>query len=187
MKTVYTILPIYDSVAKQDYQRSGAIVPIYTPRHRLPSWQYNNETVVSAVTRIDLVNVQTLALTNITSYFPTLSDDYSLTTDTYYKYDGDTLNYLLPYGAYYLKITHANGCVNYSEVFVVTDVYEKLTTYFTNNTYETFTSAGTAISAAVETGIAGSADGLAKFRVACAENISLHIFLDNQQYYYCRW
>ena len=138
MKTIYTILPIYDSLLKQDYNRTGAVIPIYTPRHRLPAWQYNVEAVaVGAVTRIDLVN-SAGTLTNITTYFPTLSDDYALTTDTYYKYDGDTLNYLLPVGAYYLKITHDNGYIFYSEWFVVTYLYEQIVTLFTNIDYDNY-------------------------------------------------
>ena len=155
MTTIYTVLPIYDSVLKQDYNRTGCIIPIYTPRHRLPSWQYKTTETPGAVTRIDLVN-SSGTLTNITTYFPTLSDDYVLTASTYYKYDGDTLNYLLPYGAYYLKITHANGYYYYSEWFVVADVYPKVATSFTNNTYETFSASGTAITC-VETGIQGDA------------------------------
>lgn len=156
MKTVFTILPIYNSLAKRDWQRTGALMPVLCPRHRLPSFQYNTEAVaVGAVTRIDLVNFAG-TLTNITTYFPTLSDTVVLaTTGTYYKYDGDTLNYLLPYGNYYLKITHANGYIYYSEWFAVTNIYDKIVTSWTNSAYETFTSVGSAITLAVETGASG--------------------------------
>lgn len=176
MKTIYTTLPIYDSVLKQDYNRTGCIVPIYTPRHRLPSWQFNAEaTTVGAIDGVYLINAAG-ASTTITTYFPTLSDDYALSTDTYYKYDGDTLNYLLPYGAYYLKITTANSYIYYSEWFVVTDIYPKLVTSLTNSGYNTFTVAGTTISSAIETG----ADGLAtsnSFTTRPQENITIIFFL----------
>jgi hypothetical protein len=148
MKTIYTILPIYDSLIKRDWQRTGALIPIYCPRHRLPSWQYNAEAVVvGAVTRIDLVN-EAGTLNDITTYFPTLSDTVALTTDTYYKYDGDTLKYLLPYGNYYLKITHANGYIYYSEWIAVTDIYGKLVTSWTNVDYRNFTTSGSSITRA---------------------------------------
>jgi hypothetical protein len=177
MKSVYTILPIYDSLAKRDWQRTGALIPVYCPRHRLPSFQYNTEAVVvGAVTRIDLVNFAG-TLTDITTYFPTLSDTVVLaTTGTYYKYDGDTLKYLLPYGNYYLKITHANGYVYYSEWIAITDIYEKLVTSWTNNGYNTFTSTGSAITSAIETGIAGQSDSNA-FTLNPGENITVVFFL----------
>lgn len=180
MKTIYTLLPIYDSTAKQDYNRTGAIIPIYTPRHRLPAWQYNvGATVVGAVTQIDLINAAGTT-TNITSYFPTLSDDYVLSTDTYYKYDGDTLNYLLNPGAFYLKITHANGYIYYSEWFVVTDIYPKLTTNWTNGVgiyeYETFAASGTKISSAIETGTEGACYS-DDFTLGDTENILIVFYL----------
>jgi hypothetical protein len=159
MKTIYTSLPIYDSISKQCYERGkhGGVdkpVPIICPRHRLPSWQYNVEaTVVGAVTRIDLVDIDG-NLTNITTYFPVLSDDYVLITDTYYKYDGDTLNYLLIAGIYYLKITHANGYIYWSEWFMVDCVYLNLITTWVNISYDTFTKNDTVITSAIETGVA---------------------------------
>ena len=49
MKTIYTTLPVYDRLAKQCYERAHGprrgmgIVPIMTPRYRLPSMQWNVE------------------------------------------------------------------------------------------------------------------------------------------------
>jgi hypothetical protein len=137
MKTIYTTLPIYDSPAKQCYVRGKnggqtQPVPIISPRTRLPSWQYNVEAVVvGAVTDIDLVDI-TGAVTPIEAFFPVLSDSYSLSVDTYYKYDGDTLNTPLTCGLYYLEITHANGYHFYSEWFLVTEVTNYLTINFSN-------------------------------------------------------
>src|SRR5512133_372626 len=172
MTTIYTTLPIYDSVLKQDYNRTGCIIPIYTPRHRLPSFQYKTTETPGAVTRIDLVNSAGV-LTDITTYFPTLSDAYALTASTYYKYDGDTLNYLLPYGTFYLKITHANGYYYYSEWFVVTDIYPNLITSWINVGYNTFTSSGTVITSAIETGIDGVAYQATTFNVIKDEVIKV--------------
>ena len=61
MKTIYTSLPIYDNIAKQCYERIkksklDKLVPIITPRHRLPSFQWNAETVdMGDVTRIEML------------------------------------------------------------------------------------------------------------------------------------
>lgn len=93
---------------------------------------------------------------NIDSYFPVLPASYAITGDVYFQYKGDTLNYLLPIGEYYLKITMNTGHVYYSEWFKVDCVYENLITGFTNNGYESFTSLGTAITSAVNS--AGNAD-----------------------------
>lgn len=77
MKTIYTTLPVYDSLAKQCYERvkkSGLdkMVPVVCPRHRLPSFQWNSETDnPGEIDNIKLMNTdgvnvfdQTLALTN---------------------------------------------------------------------------------------------------------------------------
>jgi hypothetical protein len=44
MKTIHTILPIYDSLEKQDQARTGTRMPVLTPRFRLPSLLWNVET-----------------------------------------------------------------------------------------------------------------------------------------------
>ena len=150
MKTINTVLPIYDRLIKQTYERSKHAgiddpVPVISARHHLPAWQYNVETtVVGAVTKIELINREGVA-TDITTYFPTLSNDVTVGTDTYYKYDGDTLNYLLPAGLFYLQITHANGYVYYSDWILVDCVYENQITSIVNFDYEVFSTTGTAI------------------------------------------
>lgn len=156
MKTINIVLPIYDRLIKQPYERSKHAgiddpVPVISARHHLPAWQYNVETtVVGAVTKIELVNREGVA-TDITTYFPTLSDDVTVGTDTYYKYDGDTLNYLLPAGLFYLQITHANGYVYYSDWILVDCVYTNVIDSWQYHTYDTYTISGTAIVSAVQT------------------------------------
>jgi hypothetical protein len=164
MKTIITVLPIYDRIIKQCYERSarasgdaGIRAPVVCPRHHLPPWQYNAEAVaIGAVTKIELINTDGVA-TDITTYFPLLSDDVTVDLDTYYKYDGDTLKYLLPTGLYYLQITHANAYIYYSDWILVDCVYQNLITSWTNFTYETFISVGTAITSAVNSAGAASA------------------------------
>ena len=134
MKTVHTILPIYDNILKQDYRRTRNILPVLCPRQRLPSWQYiltNAEAAIAGdIIRIDLVNAAG-TLKDITAYFPVLCDDVTLTSITYYKYDGDNLNTSLPLGCYYLKITHTAGgiYIYYSEWFSVIDIYPGAAVY----------------------------------------------------------
>ena len=162
MKTINVVLPIYDRLIKQTFERAKYAgindpVPVVCPRHHLPPWQYNAEAVaVGAVTKIELINHEGIA-TDITTYFPILSDDVMVGTETYYKYDGDTLNYLLPTGLFYLQIIHANGYVYYSDWILVDCVYQNLITAWTNFTYETFVSSGTAITSAINSAGAASA------------------------------
>lgn len=168
MKTINTVLPIYDRLIKQTYERSKHAgiddpVPVVCPRHQLPPWQYNAEAVaIGAVTKIELINIEGIA-TDITTYFPLLSDDVTVGTDTYYKYDGDTLKYLLPTGLFYLKITHANAYIYYSDWILVDCVYQNMITSWTNFTYETLTSSGTAITSAINTAGAASTYGVGYF------------------------
>jgi len=81
---------------------------------------------------------------------------YTALTDDYFQYKGNTLGLLLPVGTYYLKITTLNGYVYYSDWFIVTCIYENLITSFTNVDYETFTTSGTQIISAIETGASGN-------------------------------
>jgi hypothetical protein len=192
MKTIITTLPIYDKIAKQCYQRAARArqetdkpFPIICPRHRLPSYQYNAEAVaVGAVTRIDLVDMAG-SLTDITTYFPTLSDTHTVGTDVYYKYDGGTLNYLMTVGIYYLKITHANGYVYYSEWFHVDCVYENLITTWTNSAnpadYRIFTANGPSILMAEDPAPAPASGYSNNFSISPQENITV-IFLHTQTF-----
>lgn len=56
---------------------------------------------------------------NITDWFPTLP----VIINGYFTYNGDTLNYLLDPGVYYLKITTNNNKVYYSDYFQVDCVF----------------------------------------------------------------
>jgi hypothetical protein len=129
MKTIFTTLPIYDSLAKRDWQRTGALIPVYCPRQRLPSFQYTlttaEATAAGAIIQIDLIGLAGSSVLNITGYFTTLSDATIIGANTYYKYDGDALTSPLPLGSYCLKITHTGiGSANYySEWFSVVDMY----------------------------------------------------------------
>lgn len=178
MKTINVVLPIYDRLIKQTYERSKHAgiddpVPVICPRHHLPPWQYNAEAVViGAVTKIELINREGVS-TDITTYFPLLSDDVTVGTDTYYKYDGDTLNYLLPEGLYYLKITHANGYIYYSDWVLVDCVYTNLISGFINFTYETFTTSGTVITSAINSASGGEAYSINSFQVINGESYTM--------------
>ena len=72
MKTIQTILPVYDRLEKQDYRRTRNALPVHCPRHRLPAMQWNVETDNPGdVIDVDLVNVDTGAITAIEGYFHT--------------------------------------------------------------------------------------------------------------------
>jgi len=77
-------------------------------------------------------------------------------TDDYFQYKGETLGLLLPIGAYYLRITTVLGFIYYSDWFVVTDIYSNLISGWTNIDFNTFTSSGTVITSAIETGASGN-------------------------------
>jgi hypothetical protein len=109
---------------------------------------------------------------DITSHFPTLPFATVLAVDTYYSYNGDTLNYLLPEGIYYLKITTSNGYVLYSDWFKINCVYPNLITTWTNPSYETFQIFGTSIFLAINS----AGDGLSTagpFSVIKGETITV--------------
>ena len=70
---------------------------------------------------------------NINTWFSSLPSSHAITGDVYFQYKGDTLNYLLPVGEYYLKITMNTGHVYYSEWLKVDCVYENLITGLQNS------------------------------------------------------
>ena len=110
-------------------------------------------------------------------YFVTLPASHVVGADTYYTYNGDTLNYLLPEGTFYLKITTANGYVLYSEWFKSTCVYENLITSWINDSYAgSWSSSGTKIINAVwQAG--GSNEWSSVFSIKKGETITLMTFL----------
>ena len=57
MKTINTILPIYDSLEKQDKNRTGTQMPVLTPRFRLPAFQWKDDVDGAAtVSTVELIN-----------------------------------------------------------------------------------------------------------------------------------
>jgi hypothetical protein len=126
MKTIYTTLPIYDSLIKQCYERAkhagnNRPIPIICPRHRLPSFQWIDGTDGAAsVTKIELIT-EDLTATDITGKF-TLPAMIPLAHD-YFSYTGATLSSLMTAGVYYLKITMNNAEVYYSDWFQVDCVF----------------------------------------------------------------
>lgn len=58
MKELFNSLTFYDSVDKQDYNRTGAIIPVYSPRHRLPSFMIPlGSDTIGTIDRIELIDV----------------------------------------------------------------------------------------------------------------------------------
>ena len=88
---------------------------------------------------------------DLTDWFPTLPYESNLTTDTYYSYDGDVLNFIMPEGVFYLKITMEEGFILYSDWFKVDCVYDNLITDpdALGTDYDTFTLSGTIIVSAI--------------------------------------
>ena len=160
MKTVYTTLPIYKALQDQCYERglaNGAETRafIYCPKHRLPSFQWmDDDDGCASVTSVYLENGETS--TDITSYFPTIASDIELVTsdagDNYFIYNGVTLNYALPEGPWYLKITMDTNHVYYSDWFMVQCVYCNFAEEFINVDFGTFTVSDTTISSAIASG-----------------------------------
>ena len=180
MKTIITTLPIYNKTAKQCYERSKhaltGMYPIVCPRHRLPSFQWIDDTDGAAsVAKIETISTSG-AIVDITTWF-TLPAMIPLEHD-YFVYSGATLLKLLATGNYYLQITMDNGFVYFSEWFKIDCVYQNLVKFFYNSGYETFTSLGTVISSAINSAGTGEArsdtDG---FLLSNGENINIVFFL----------
>ena len=114
---------------------------------------------------------------NINAYFVTLPALFTDLTDKYFQYKGDTLNYLLDPGIYYLKMTTVNDFIYYSEWFEVTCIYPNLITGWTNSTFDSFTSVGTRISSAVETTSGLAISNTPNFWLTSGETINVYFFL----------
>jgi len=131
MKTIYTTLPIYDSLAKQAYERSKRAgmdrpIPIICPITELPSFQWmDNGDGCSSVSSIELVDFYGDS-TDITGYFASMPISHPITGDIYFVYIGGALNSSLPCGLGYLKITMNSAKVYYSEWFDAEGVYNGL-------------------------------------------------------------
>lgn len=182
MKTIYTTLPIYDRIEKQWFERAkrGGVdkpVPITCPRHRLPSFQWwDDGDGAAVVTSIEMIE-RDLTSVDITTYFPVLPAP-PMAGDVYFDYSGDTLNWLLDEGIYYLKITMDTGHIYYSDWFHVYCVYENLDVDLNEHgdTYDTFTMVGTEITSAIN--LAGAAYTYGTyFDVIIGEEIKLVTYL----------
>lgn len=158
MKTIYTTLPIYKSLRDQSRERSRANgstqeASIFCPRHRLPSFQWGDDgDGCASVSSVYLCNGVTEI--DISTYFSTVSTDIAAYTsdagDTYFIYFGTTLNYALPIGEYYLKITMDTNHIYFSDWFMVQCVYCNFVRTFVNTNFDTFNISGTTISSAVD-------------------------------------
>jgi len=114
---------------------------------------------------------------NINSYFSALPASHAITSDVYFQYKGDTLNYSLPVGEYYLKITMDNGFIYYSEWFKVDCIYENLITNpNVGDDYDTLNVSGLAITSAINN--AGNAVNYSnEFQVAKGDIIEVLFYL----------
>lgn len=186
MKTVYTTLPIYKALRDQCYERgiangSAEFAPVYCPRHRLPSFQWVDDgdgcASVSAVYLISFTGVST----TITGYFPTLADNIYLYTsdagDDYFIYNGDTLNYALPVGRYYLKIVMDTGHIYFSDWIYIDCIYCDFATAFVNNSFDTFTVSGTTIASAIDAGAGAYANSDSYNEVYLGQQISIITYI----------
>lgn len=184
MKTVYTTLPIYKNLQDQYYERGLANNAetrafIYCPKHRLPSFQWIDDgDGCASVTSVYLTDGETSI--DITSYFPSLASNIELVTsvalDNYFIYNGTTLNYALPEGAWYLKITMDTNHIYYSDWFMVQCVYCNFAERFINNNFNTFTVSETTISSAIET-TTGYADTYPYRSVYLGQQITVMYYL----------
>lgn len=184
MKTVYTTLPIYKALQDQYYERGLANNAetrafVYCPKHRLPSFQWMDDgDGCASVTSVYLTDGETS--TNITSYFPSLASNIELVTsvagDDYFIYGGTTLNYALPEGTWYLKITMDTNHVYYSDWFMVQCVYCNFAERFINNNFNTFTVSQTTISSAIET-TTGYADSYPYRSVYLGQQVTVMYYL----------
>jgi hypothetical protein len=139
MKTVFTTLPIYKALQDQCGERSitngsnTGYSPVYTPKHRLPSFQWmDNGDGAATVDHIWLVSntgETEITTTHFTGILPVLYA--SLAGDDYFIYNGDTLNRSLPEGNHYLKIIMDTGHTYFSEWFTVDCVYCNFANTFT--------------------------------------------------------
>ena len=122
------------------------------------------------------------AETNISTYFSTVATDISLNVadngDEYFIYFGTTLNYALPEGMFYLKITMNTNHIYFSDWFFVDCVYCNFADTFVNNSFDTFTVSKTTISSAVDAAGA-TADSSLLQSVFLGQQITVILYLTN--------
>ena len=120
MKTIYAGLPFYDSLTKQEKNRTNSKIPFYCPTTHLPPFQIC-DAIAELPQDIDItiVNCDTGIGTLIDSYFTTLPVTISMTDYFYIVYDGAALGTALTKGVYYLRVDTNPGNAYYSEHFAV--------------------------------------------------------------------
>ncbi len=179
MKTIYASLPFYDSVDKQDSNRSAATQHFHCPTNELPSFLINCESDTIATVGVYLVACDDTE-TDITSYLP--SDPYEVVvgTDSYLQYDGGVLLDELPMGTYHLRVV-TSGVSYYSEHIMISEIYENLITGWTNELYGTFTASGTSITSAISDGTLyrGAQTGAFTIRKGQSVRVYTHLTLNS--------
>lgn len=179
MTTVFTSLTFYDSLAKQDRTRTGAIIPVHCPRTQLPPFLISVGTAtVATIDSIKLVSCEGTE-TTITGYFSVLPTVTASTATsglgTYVKYNGAVMSTLMPTGSYYVKITKSDA-IYYSDWIKIMNIYENLITGLTNFNYETFTKSGTVINSAINTSGNGEAYSSNAFSIIKGHTYKLIFF-----------
>jgi hypothetical protein len=122
MKTIYAGLPFYDSLTKQEKNRTNSKIPFYCPTTHLPPFQIC-DVIADIPSSFDFVLVDCDGVeTQITSYFTATAEIISLTDYFYIIYDGAALSTELPKGTYFLRVYASTGTLYYSEHFTVVDM-----------------------------------------------------------------
>jgi hypothetical protein len=132
MKTIYGSLPFYDSLVKQDRERTNAIVPIHCPRTQLPPFLIQVGTAtVATVTSIKLVSctgAETDLTTGFFTSFPSVTASVATALGSYIQYNGTALSQNLPLGSYYVKVTKSDATY-YSDWINVWNMTNPLTRF----------------------------------------------------------
>jgi hypothetical protein len=120
-----------------------------------------------------------ITINKMNGLFPSLPASHALAADVYFQYKGTTLNYLLPRGVFYMKITMNNSCIYYSDWFVVTDIYPNLilNPKGTSTTYDTFDVSGTEITSAINAAAGAYSYSDVFSNVVKGEIITLYTYL----------
>ena len=133
MTTIFAGLPFYDSITKQDKNRSHSKIPFYCPTTHLPPFVICDDVAnVPASLVYSIVSCDATEII-ITAYFAAAPAIVTTATNFYVIYDGTTLGTFLPRGTYYIKA-----------------MSECLTTW-TNGNFNTFASSGLNITSAINT------------------------------------
>lgn len=113
MKTIYGSLPFYDSLIKQDRERTGAVVPIHCPQTQLPPFliQVGTATIatIDTIKLISCSGAETDLTTGYFSAFPAVISSVATVLGSYIQYNGTAMLVNLPLGSYYVKITKSDA------------------------------------------------------------------------------